>query len=111
MHAVDETLALDVGRDTVEDEVAERVGHEMEIAVAREVGKLPIDGVAFLLQRDHVIVVLLELPFIEQRRIEGLHAERRETGSWPGLLGIWNSLIVLPEIQLSRVLGLSSVET
>ena len=64
LHAVDQTLALDVGRETVEDEVAELVGLEVEIAVAREVCKLPIDEVRILLQRDHVIVVLLELPFV-----------------------------------------------
>jgi hypothetical protein len=44
LHAVDEALPLDVGRNAVEDEIAELIGRKMEIAVAREVRKLPVDG-------------------------------------------------------------------
>ena len=90
LHAIDEALPLHVGRDTVEDEVAELIGREVQIAVAREVCKLPVDAVDLLLQRDHVVVVLLELRSLSSDELKVCTPNGVKAGSWPGLLGIWN---------------------
>ena len=50
LDAVDEGAAIDVRRDAVEDQVADRVGHEMDAAVAGEIGELEIEVVDRFLQ-------------------------------------------------------------
>ena len=43
--AVGEAAAVNVGSDTVEDEIADRVRDEVHAAVAREIGKLHVSAV------------------------------------------------------------------
>ena len=84
---------------------------KVQVAVTREIGELPVDVVELLLQRDDVIVVLLELVLIEQGRIEVAHGRRNMCSVRPGVFGIWKFWTVTPEIQLNRVELSSSAET
>src|SRR5215831_8726748 len=70
LKAVGIGLPADVGGDTVEQEIADRIGNEMQIVVAREIGQLPIKTVDRTLQRQHTVLSLLILPLVELRRIE-----------------------------------------
>jgi hypothetical protein len=45
LHPIGEALALHVGGDAVEYEVADEIRREVQIAVARVIGELPIDVV------------------------------------------------------------------
>ena len=78
LQTVDEARPRDVRGDAVEDEIADRVGHEMQGAVALEVGDLTIERTDRLLQRKHVEDRALDLVLVQQRRVEVGRAEGRE---------------------------------
>ena len=70
LNAIDEALTVDVRSHAVEDQVSDRVGHEVQLAVAVEIGKLVVDAVGRFLVGNDVELVELVLVFVEQRRIE-----------------------------------------
>src|SRR6266700_2850342 len=92
LDAVEEAAAIDIRRDPVEDEVADRVRREMHRGVAAEVGHLQVDIVDLLLQRDHVVVIAFVLALVEQGGIEAVddRAVERKAGEsrrLPGIVG------------------------
>ena len=92
LDAVEEAAAIDIRRDPVEDEVADRVRREMHRGVAAEVGHLQVDIVDLLLQRGHVVVIAFVLALVEQGGIEAVddRSVERKTGEsrrLPGIVG------------------------
>ena len=84
LNAVEEGAAEDVGRDAVEQQVADRIGHEMQLAVARIIGKLHVDIVDGSLPGEHAVGVLLVLVLLDVLRIEVADAKGRHAGKRPG---------------------------
>ena len=80
----EERAPEDIGCDVILEEIANRIGHEVQIAVARIVRELRIEiAFGFLLGNDPV-GILLVLPLIDVGRIESAFAEGRvrPTSSW-----------------------------
>ena len=67
--------------------IADRVGNEVNAAVAREIGELHVGAVDRALQRRDPEIVLLELVLVEQRGIEGGDAEGGEVRRQAGGVG------------------------
>src|SRR4029077_19384848 len=70
--------AVDVGRYTIENKVADRVWNEMQRAIAREGRQLQIQTVDRFLQCDHAEGVLFCLVLVECSRIEIADPKRSE---------------------------------
>ena len=66
LQAVGEAAAVDVGRNAIENKVADRVRNEMQGAVAGEGRQLQVQPVDRFLQCDHAEGVLLRLVLIER---------------------------------------------
>ena len=79
--------AKDVRGHAVEDDIADRVGDEVNAAVAREIGELHVGAVDRALQRRDAEIVLLELILVEQRGIEIGDAEGGEVRHLAGSVG------------------------
>ena len=67
LDAVGDAAAVHVRRHSVEHEVADEVGRELNGAGAREIGELKVDVVDRFLQCKHPELVFLHLRFIDQR--------------------------------------------
>ena len=78
LQAVGEAAAVDVRSNAVEHKIADRVGDEVQRAVAGEGGELEVQPVDGFLQRQHAEGILLGLVLIEHRRVEIADAEGRE---------------------------------
>ena len=66
LNAVDETLTVDVRGDAVEHEIPDRVGHEVQLAIAVKVRDLQIDVVDRFLVGNDIELVELILMFVEE---------------------------------------------
>jgi hypothetical protein len=87
LDAVDDALAVDVGRHAVEDEVSDRVRHEVQLAVAVEIGNLVVDIFHRFLVGEDVELVELVLVLVELRRIEAGYPIDVEVRRLPGIVG------------------------
>ena len=65
LEAVDVGLPADIGGDPIQQQIADGIGNEMEIVVAREIRQLPVEAVDRALQRQHAVLGLLILPLVE----------------------------------------------
>jgi hypothetical protein len=77
LEAVDEGATENIGRDVVEHEVADRIGHEMELAVAIVIRHLQVDILDRSLPSHHGEGVLLVLVLVDICRIKVSDAPRR----------------------------------
>ena len=77
---------IDIRSHPVEHQIADRVGHEVDAAVASERGKLQIESIDRLLQGKNAEMILLDLVFIQQRRIEIRDAEGGEGRRLAGIV-------------------------
>lgn len=70
LDSVDKALTIHVRSYPVEQEIADRIRREVQLAVAVEIGDLVVEAVARLLIGHDVELVELALPLVEQRGIE-----------------------------------------
>ena len=71
----------------IEDDIADRVGDEVNAAVAREIGELHVGAIDRALQRGDPEIALLELILVEGRGIEGGDAVGGEVRHLAGGVG------------------------
>src|SRR5208283_2617859 len=87
LQAVDESSAIDVRGDAIEEEIADLIGDEMQRRITRKIGKLRVDGPGRMRQGYHVVKVALVLNFVELRGVEPADAESFELGWLIGIIG------------------------
>src|SRR5258708_37883899 len=87
LNAVDEALTVDVRRDAVEDQISDRVGKEVQLAVAVEIGNLVVDVFGRFLVGNHVELIEFVLMLVEERGIEIGYSESRESRRLSGTIG------------------------
>src|SRR5216683_6490747 len=87
LNAIDESLTVDVRRDAVEDQISDRIGKKVQLAVAVEIGNLIVDVFGRFLVGNHVELVELVLMFIERGGIEIGYSESREIRCLPRIVG------------------------
>src|SRR5664279_415960 len=87
LDAVDKTLTVDGGSDAVEDQSSDRIGIEVQLAVAVEIGQLEVDVVDRFLVGDDIELVEFVLMFVEQGRIEIGYSESRKVGRLSRIIG------------------------
>src|SRR6266436_284906 len=75
LNAIDEALTVDVRRDAVEDQISDRIGKKVQLAVAVEIGNLIVD------------VFGRFLVVIERSGIEIGYSESREIRCLPRIVG------------------------
>ena len=78
LNAVEQALAGDIGGDIVKHQVAEHVGHEIDLGVARENRELRVAVGALFLQRRDVDYVGIKFVLVQQQRIVVGRAEITE---------------------------------
>ena len=110
-YAVGKIGAKDIRRHAVEDDIADRVGNEVNAAVALEIGELHVGAVDRALQRRNPEIVLLELVLVEQCGIELGDAEGGEVRRQTRGVGNLEAPYEAPAIRVKRVYGSSRVET
>ena len=113
LDAVAVRFAGDVGRDAVDQKIADRVRHEVQEVIAGEIGQLPVEAVGRALQRQHAELGVLVLVFVECRRVEirdseraghrriSVQVRRAGRGRWESGTSWWH----VPAIRLRRVAG------
>jgi hypothetical protein len=86
LDAVDMAATVDVGSDAVEHEIADRIGQEVQLAVAVEIGDLGVEPFGRFLIGQHVELIEFGLPFVELRRVEAGNTEGREGRRLSGIV-------------------------
>ena len=61
--------AGDIGGNTIEDKVVGNIGNEMNVGVAGEFLHLAVDQFAMRLQRDDIVIILIDFPLVQVCRI------------------------------------------
>src|SRR6202158_4668260 len=87
LDAIDKALTLDIRSHPVDNEVADRVRHEVQLAVAVKRGELEVDVIDRFLVGDDVELVELILMFVERCGIETRHAKGRVVTRLPRIVG------------------------
>ena len=83
LNAVEQALAGDIGGDIVKHQVAEHVGHEIDLGVARENRELRVAVGALFLQRRDVDYVGIKFVLVQQQRIVVGRAEiTKQESDW-----------------------------
>ncbi len=80
LHAVTEGFAGDIGRNAVNQKIADGIRHEVQEVITGEIRQLPVEAVRRALQRKHAELGVLVLAFVECRRVEIRDSER--AGHW-----------------------------
>ena len=111
LQAIGEAAAVDVRSDAVEDEIADRVGDEMQRAVAGERGELEVEVRSRISAAPATPNVFCSAwCSLSSDESKLLMPKAVNAACWPGLFGIWKRFVVLPKIVLTRVCGSSTVE-